>query len=124
MQKLVDLDYTANMAFVVEAPGEQGHIIAMCRHDVDPATNLADIAFVVRDEWQNKGIGTLLLRRAIEAARARGLSGFSADVLAHNFAMLGVFHRSGLFVRSDRSGSVYHVTMTFDSDDPSMTRNA
>lgn len=124
MQKLVDLDYAANMAFVVETIGEQAHIIAMCRFDVDPATNLADIAFVVRDEWQNKGVGTVMMRRATEVARARGLAGFSADVLAHNALMLGVFHRSGLFVRADREGSVYHVTATFDADDPSVKRTA
>jgi acyl-CoA hydrolase len=120
MQKLVDLDFQDNMALVAETLGDQPQILAMCRYDVDPATRLADIAFVVRDEWHGKGIGTVLMSRMTEIARERGLAGFSADVLATNHAMLGIFHKSGLFVRSDRDGDVYHLTATFDADDPSV----
>ena len=45
----------------------------MARYDVDPATRLADVAFVVRDDWQGRGVGTALMRRMREVARARGL---------------------------------------------------
>jgi acyl-CoA hydrolase/RimJ/RimL family protein N-acetyltransferase len=122
LQKLVDLDVAANMAFVAESPGENPQIIAMARYDVDPATHLADIAFVVRDEWHGKGLGTVLMRRMTEVARQRGLAGFSADVLADNHAMLGIFHRSGLHVVTERDGNVDHLTATFDADDPSVKR--
>lgn len=123
MQRLVDLDYHANMALVVETPGDRPTIIGMCRYDVDPATNLADIAFVVVDEHQNKGVGTVLMRRMTEIARQRGLGGFSADVLTTNHGMLGVFHKSGLFVQTERTGGCYHLTATFDADDPSVKRS-
>ncbi|MEZ4314548.1 MAG: GNAT family N-acetyltransferase [Polyangiaceae bacterium] len=122
MQKLVDLDYQANMAFVAETIAQEPQIIGMCRYDVDPATSLADVAFVVRDEWQNKGLGTVLMRRATEVARERGLAGFSADVLSTNNGMLGIFHKSGLFVTTEREGNVYHLIATFDADDPSVKR--
>ncbi|MBK8254428.1 MAG: GNAT family N-acetyltransferase [Polyangiaceae bacterium] len=122
MQKLVDLDYEANMAFVAETAGDQPQIIGMVRYDVDPATHLADIAFVVRDEWQNKGLGTLLMRRMTEVARERGLNGFTADVLSTNHGMLGIFHKSGLFVHTERRGNVYHLVATFDADDPHIQR--
>lgn len=120
MQKLVDLDYHANMAFVAETIGDAPRIVAMCRHDVDPATSLADIAFVVLDDWQNKGLGTVLMRRMTEVARDRGLAGFSADVLTSNHGMLAIFHKSGLHVRTEREGNAYHLTATFDADDPSV----
>lgn len=113
MQLLVDLDYENNMALVVLGGSEPTEIVALARYDVDPATHLADIAFVVRDDWQRKGLGTLLMRRMAEIARQRGLAGFSADVLATNGAMLGVFHRSGLRVRAELEAGVYHVVMTF-----------
>jgi acyl-CoA hydrolase len=122
MQKLVDLDYHANMAFVAETMGDSPRIIAVCRHDVDPATSLADIAFVVVDEWQNKGVGTVLMSRMTDVARERGLAGFSADVLTTNYGMLGIFHKSGLFVHTEREGNVYHLTATFDADDPAVKR--
>ncbi len=66
------------------------------RRDLDPATRLADIAFVVRDEWQDRGVGTIRMRRMAEIARTRGLGGFSADVLAGNQPKLVVFQNSGL----------------------------
>jgi acyl-CoA hydrolase/GNAT superfamily N-acetyltransferase len=122
MQKLVDLDYHANIAFVAEVLGEHPRIIAMCRHDIDPATNLADIAFVVADDWQGKGLGTTLMRRMIDVARERGLAGFSADVLTTNLGMLGIFHKSGLFVHTEREGNVYHLIATFDADDPAVKK--
>src|SRR5690606_12858504 len=99
MQELVDTDYALNMG-IVACDADQGDIIGMSRYDVDPATRLAEIAFVVRDDWQGRGVGTLLMKRMSEIARARGLAGFSADVLARNKAMLMVFQRSGLEVIS------------------------
>ncbi len=101
MQRLVDLDFDKNMGLVVLEPGSTREaIVAMARYDLDPATNLADIAFVVRDEWQGRGLGTLLMRRMIEIGRDHGIAGFTADVFGSNPAMLGVFSRSGLAVES------------------------
>jgi acyl-CoA hydrolase/GNAT superfamily N-acetyltransferase len=114
MQELVNLDYENNMGLIVCAPDREDEIIGMSRYDVDPATRLAEIAFVVRDDWQRKGVGTLLMRRMGEIARARGLAGFRADVLASNKPMLMVFHRSGLEVRTRLDGGVYDVEAYFD----------
>ena len=108
MQELVDLDYERNMALVACLP-DDGTIVGISRYDVDPATNLAEIAFVVRDDWQCRGIGTLLLRRMADIARDRGLVGFEATVLASNRRMLMVFHRSGLTIESTLTEDVYEL---------------
>lgn len=112
MQYLVDLDYEQNMALVACVPGTE-EIIGEVRYDMVPATRLADVAFVVRDDWQGKGVGTLLMRRIREAAVARGIPGFQADVLATNKPMLDVFHESGLSVSATLEGSAYHLEMLF-----------
>jgi acyl-CoA hydrolase/N-acetylglutamate synthase-like GNAT family acetyltransferase len=118
MQKLVDLDYENNMALLAIQISDAGEkIVAMARYDVDPATRLADIAFVVRDEWQGKGLGTILLRRMSKIAKARGLAGFTADVLDTNKPMLMIFHKSGLEVRSERVNGTYKMTLLFDAED-------
>ncbi len=110
MQKLVDLDYEQNMALVVCRPVERGEeIIAMARYDVDLATRLAEIAFVVRDEWQRRGVGTLLMRRMAEIARDRGLKGFQGEVLVSNRAMMALFQKSGLQLEVQRHGDTYRV---------------
>lgn len=112
MQELVELDYEQNMALVACAPGTE-ELIGVVRYDVVPATHLADVAFVVRDDWQGKGVGSLLMQRIREAAMARGIPGFQADVLAGNKPMLDVFHESGLSVSATLAGSTYHLEMLF-----------
>jgi hypothetical protein len=54
------------------------------------------------------------MRRMTETARANGLSGFRADVLAGNRGMLMVFQQSGLCVQSQFDGAVYHLQMRFE----------
>jgi acyl-CoA hydrolase/GNAT superfamily N-acetyltransferase len=115
MQRLTDSDYAASMALVVREPGT-GEIVAMARYDVAPATGLGDIAFVVRDAWQRRGLGTLLMRRMSEAGRANGLRGFYADVLGSNRGMLMVFQQSGLCVQSVFDGAAYHLQMRFQPE--------
>lgn len=116
MQALVDLDDERSMALVVCAPGpEREAIVAMSRYDVDPATNLAEIAFVVLDEWQRKGLGTLLMRRMSEIAKSSGLEGFTAYVLADNKPMMMVFHNSGLRLAVKRIDGTYELVARFET---------
>jgi acyl-CoA hydrolase/GNAT superfamily N-acetyltransferase len=118
MQTLVDSDYEHNMAMLATVRDEGGEqILAMARYDVDPATRLADIAFVVRDDWQGRGLGTLLMRRMTEVGMARGLAGFTADVLATNKPMLMILHKCGLETRSELDGETFHITLHFDARD-------
>ena len=69
----------------------------------------ADVAFLIDDEYQGRGIGTLLLQHLMRIARSKGVAGFAADVLAHNHAMLKVFHKSGCEMKSSLEGGVYHL---------------
>ncbi|XXY52735.1 GNAT family N-acetyltransferase [Sorangium sp. So ce269] len=115
MQQLVNLDYDQNMAIVACAGPEHETLVGMARYDVDPKNNLADVAFVVRDEWQGKGVGTLLMRRMAEIARARGIAGFEADVQLTNKAMMRVLEKSGLRLCLDLQAGVYHVTAHFEA---------
>jgi GNAT superfamily N-acetyltransferase len=123
MQKLVDADYSASMALVVVNP-ETGELVALARYDLEPASGLADIAFVVRDDWQRQGIGSCLMRRMIELGRAKGVAGFSADVLPGNLGMMLVFQQSGLCVQSRFDGCVYHLVMRFDDAKPELSGEA
>jgi len=71
----------------------------------------AEVAFVVRDEWQAKGLGTYLFSRLIDIARSKGVPQFEAFVLAENSAMLKVFHASGLETRTKTEDGVVTVIM-------------
>jgi GNAT superfamily N-acetyltransferase len=115
MLDLVDVDCERNMALVATRDGnETPELIAMARYDVDPATQLADVALVVLDAWQGKGVGTALFRRLADVGRKRGVAGFTADVLVENGRMLAIFNKSGLRVESQLEGGAYRVRMTFE----------
>ena len=63
-----------------------------------------EVAFLVDDAFQGKGLGTLLLERLALIAAKRGVRRFQAFVLAENKQMLSVFMESGFRVRAHREG--------------------
>ena len=105
------------MAVVIEAEpdGEESAIIGVGRYHTDPATNYAETAFVILDDWQGHGLGTTLLQHLIQIARENGVAGFTADVLAENRGMRHVFHKSGLEIQSQLNGGVYSLAMDLSS---------
>ncbi len=78
---------------------------------------IAEIAFVVEEDYQGLGIAGRLLRHLAAIARELGITKFEADVLAENASMLAVFARSGLPMRRQREGGTVHVTLSL-RDDP------
>jgi len=115
--RLLEVDYAQNMAVVIEAEpdGKESTIIGVGRYHTDPATNYAETAFVILDDWQGHGLGTTLLQHLIQIARENGIAGFTADVLAENRGMRHVFHKSGLEIQSQLNGGVYSLAMELSS---------
>jgi GNAT superfamily N-acetyltransferase len=111
--RLLEVDYAQNMAVVIESEpdGEESKIVGVGRYHTDPATNYAETAFVIRDDWQGYGLGTTLLHHVIDIARENGIAGFTAEVLAENRTMRHVFHKSGLEIQSQLSGGTYSLVM-------------
>ena len=81
----------------------------MAQYFLDPKTQSAEVAFVVHDEWQQKGMGTYLLDYITKIAKQRGVKRFFARVLPGNKAMLAIFHNSGFKVNTEFDGEVYHI---------------
>jgi len=57
------------------------------------APTIAEVAFVVQDGWQGRGLGSILLDEVLRAGLARGVQRFRAFVLADNYRMLGLLAR-------------------------------
>ncbi len=77
---------------------------------------MAEMAFIVEEDYHGLGIAGRPLRRIAEIARARGIARLEADVLDRNQAMLAVFAKSGLPMRQRREGDVVHVTLSLRDD--------
>jgi RimJ/RimL family protein N-acetyltransferase len=86
-----NVDYERRMAIV--AVSADNGLIAVARYDLDEASNEAEIAIVVQDHWQGKGLGTALLTELLSYAEAKGIRRFRADVLTENGRMLDMLTR-------------------------------
>jgi GNAT superfamily N-acetyltransferase len=95
--RFTTVDYEDRLALVA-LDGDL--LIGVGRFDRRPGEAEAEVAFVVADEYQHHGIGSLLLDELARAARQRGIETFRADTLAENRAMLDVFHHAGFPVVS------------------------
>jgi len=88
---LADVDYRRRLALVAEEPGSDA-LIAVARY-MPCEDDVAEVAFVVQDGWQDRGLGTALLHQLLAAAAARGIGRFRAYVLADNRRMLDMLSR-------------------------------
>ncbi len=97
IERFTHVDYENRLALVAEL---DRHLIGVGRFDRRPNRELAEVAFVVADDYQHLGIGSLLLDELASAARDRGISTFVAATLHENHPMLDVFLHSGFEVTS------------------------
>lgn len=111
VQQLTNIDYTQDLCIVGTVPSVSGEqIVAIAQYFLDPKTMAAEVAFIVQDEWQQKGMGTFLLEYITQIAKRRRVEKFYAKVLAVNKAMLAVFYNSGYKVNTEFDGEVYSIT--------------
>ena len=111
IQRLTNIDYTQDISIVGTVPGiSDEQVVAIAQYYLDPKTQAAEVAFLVLDEWQKKGMGTFLLAYLAQIAKQRGVKQFYAKVLAANKAMLAIFHNTGYQVKTEFDGEIYNVT--------------
>ena len=111
---LCSVGYEEEMAFAaVVGPAERERIVGASCYYVDPATGLADVAYMIDPDWQGAGLGSLIHARTVEYARGHGVRGFTADVLVENAAMLRVFRGGDHGLSITTSAGVHEVTMLF-----------
>ena len=89
----VDVDYADRFGLVVES-GTPRAIVAHAVY-VRAGASRAEVAFLVTDTWQGRGIATILLAHLAEVAHQQGISTFFAEVLPYNHRMVDVFRESG-----------------------------
>jgi RimJ/RimL family protein N-acetyltransferase len=92
-------------------------IVAVARFDRAPDPSVAEVAFVVADPWQGRGLGSVLFRKLADRARGLGVRRFVADTLVDNGRMLAVFHHAGVPYRSWHADGVVHLELVLG--DPS-----
>ena len=93
-----------------------GNMIAVGRYDtIRPG--YAEVAFLVEDRHQGRGIGQLLLEHLAQAGRERGIEEFVAEVLPDNLAMIHTFKDAGYQVKSAFEDGVMELVFRIDPTD-------
>ncbi|HEV8567039.1 MAG TPA: GNAT family N-acetyltransferase [Actinoplanes sp.] len=108
LARFVNVDHRDREAFVIVSGPR---IMAVGRYErLGPDSPEAEVAFVVEDAHQGRGIGSVLLEHLADAARENGITRFVAEVLPQNGGMLRVFNDSGYQVQRRYADGVVHLS--------------
>lgn len=89
-----NVDYHRRMALVAERDLEwRSELIGVARYEPSEDKDAAEVAIVIQDYWQGKGLGTILLNEILRAGETNGIRRFRAYVLADNHRMLAMLSR-------------------------------
>ncbi len=116
LESMFHIDYIKNLTLLAVV-GEFGFgkVVAVGEYLLDPARNIAEIAFSVSKEWQGRRLGKIILRKLSEAARENGISGLVAYTLPRNQGMLKLFKGLPYKTTTEYDGEVVELTCMFDA---------
>ncbi len=113
VKRFTNVDYHERVALVMTVAEK---IIAVGRYDVIEKGQ-AEVAFLVQDSHQGRGIGQLLLEHLAQAGRERGVDRFVAEILPDNRRMIQVFREQGYVVKGGWDEGVMHLEFDIDPTD-------
>lgn len=114
LHHFTDVDHVDREALVATVDDE---IVGVARFDRLERGDDAEVAFVVADSWQGRGVGSALFAELAARARTLGVSRFVADTLPQNRRMLAVFYGAGLPCTTDYAAGVVHVVVDLSPPD-------
>ncbi|UOB08108.1 GNAT family N-acetyltransferase [Streptomyces sp. HP-A2021] len=95
----------------------QGRVIGLAEYDSGGEEDTAEISVAVADGVHHRGVGTLLVEHLVSAARANGITAFTADALGENHEVLRLFADLGLRTARHFDGPEVRCTIQLDQDD-------
>jgi len=116
VETFTHVDHSDRVALIVLIGDD---MIAVGRYERVDAGQ-AEVAFLVEDDHQGRGVGSVLLEHLAQAARERGIGRFVAEVLPHNHKMITVFREAGYTMASRLTDGVVHVEFEIRPTDDSI----
>jgi ribosomal protein S18 acetylase RimI-like enzyme len=115
--RLAVVDYNDRFAIVAAThrPNDKERIVGVARYDRARGTDVAEVAVAVIDEFQHRGLGSLLLSELARVGRAHHIKTFSLIVLPENSEMLGLLRKMGWIHQARLHGGMYEIS--FDLPD-------
>ncbi|MEW6674305.1 MAG: GNAT family N-acetyltransferase [Thermodesulfobacteriota bacterium] len=109
------IDYVQNLTLVAVL-GEIGfeRVVAIGEYLLEPAKNMAEIAFSVTRDFQGKGLGRVLMKKLSETARENGIGGLFAYTSPQNRAMIELFKTLPYSVKTVFEGETLVLSCRFE----------
>ncbi|MBF0475101.1 MAG: GNAT family N-acetyltransferase [Deltaproteobacteria bacterium] len=119
MADVYQVDYIHDMT-IVAVIGEVGfeEIIAVGGYFIEPARNMAEVAFSVAKDWQGKGVSSIIQEKLAKTAREHGIRGLVAYTTTNNMGMIKLFKRLPFRVKSAYDDVGLILTANFDEPIP------
>lgn len=112
--RLTNVDFVDHVALVATPRTSPEELIGVARYVIDedrPLRDRAEVAFLVVDEYQGRGVGSLLLLHLATIAKACDIREFKADVLADNSRMIRILEHSGFPIKRSTSFGVVRLVL-------------
>ena len=116
LRLLVSVDYRRRLSLIAESDaGGRREVVALGSYGA-LENGTAELGLVVRDDWQQQGVGTALASRVLQAAEARGFTRFVAHVMWENAGIRTVVKRVGHVISTRTRLGISEVTFVRDGD--------
>ena len=115
MTRICFIDYTREMALVVERTDPhtgQREILAVGRMMKLFGSNDAEVAVLVSDQWQGRGLGKEVLARLVTVARDEKLAKLTADILPDNRDVMRLCEKLGFTLKHSAEDDVFRAEFT------------
>lgn len=112
LQRFLHVDYRDEMALVA-VDEEREEILGVSRYTVNPTTNMAEVAIVIRDDWQSEGLGKELYLSLVEIAKKNWIRGITAEIVEENTKALALFEKVSYPVKKQLMDGLWRVSFHF-----------
>ena len=115
VQYYTTVDYDEHMAIVAiqEVDGEE-RMVGVGRYIKEKDSDMAELALLVKDDWQGKGLGSLMHDYLDSIARSHNIGGFKGEVLEQNKRAVHLFTRLGRNAKTEYEQGVYTISYRFE----------
>jgi acetyltransferase len=112
LARLTQIDYDREMAFVATRTGPDGRpeTLGVVRTVADPENETAELSIVIRSDLKRRGLGAVLMRKAVDYCRSRGTRTVAGDVLGGNESMLQLARALGFTVTETEEEGIVRVS--------------
>ncbi|MGO9567297.1 MAG: N-acetyltransferase family protein [Desulfomonilaceae bacterium] len=112
LQDFTRIDYAQDVAMVaVKEIESRDRILGVCRIMRKPGSTNGEIAVVVADHWQGKGIGKILLQKSIQIAKELGMRVLWGIVSSENKKILDMAEKLGFSIKPEPEADLYKIEM-------------